>query len=50
MPKLPPPLYLDEDVSVVAAAILVARGFVAVTVRDSQQLGRTDFSTFRKCP
>lgn len=42
MPSPLPPLYLDEDVSVVVAAILVARGFVAVTVRDSQQLGRTD--------
>lgn len=42
MPKLPPPLYLDEDVSIVVAAILVARGFLAVIVRDSKQLGRTD--------
>jgi predicted nuclease of predicted toxin-antitoxin system len=37
-----PPLYLDEDVSVVVAAILQARGFGVVTARDSGQLGRSD--------
>ena len=42
MPSPAPSLYLDEDVSVVAAAILRARGFVAVTARDTGQLGRTD--------
>ena len=42
MPSPPPSLYLDEDVSVVVAAILAARGFPAVTVRDSKQLGRPD--------
>jgi len=42
MSSPPPPLYLDEDVSVVVAAILAARGLMAVTVRDSKQLGRTD--------
>ena len=33
---------MDEDVSVVVAAILAARGFIPVTVRDRKQLGRTD--------
>ena len=42
MSSPPPPLYLDEDVSVVVAAILAARGFMAATVRDSKQLGRSD--------
>ncbi|TKS58700.1 MAG: hypothetical protein EWM72_02821 [Nitrospira sp.] len=42
MAKLPPPLYLDEDVSAVVGAILVARGYAAVTVRDTKQLGRSD--------
>ena len=42
MPKGPAPLYLDEDVSVVVAAILRARGFDAVTTRDVGQLGRSD--------
>jgi hypothetical protein len=39
----PPSLYLDEDVSVVVAAILRARGFEATTARDIGQLGRSDF-------
>ncbi len=37
-----PPLYLDEDVSVVVAAILRARGFRAITARAAGRLGRTD--------
>jgi hypothetical protein len=37
-----PPLYLYEDVSVVVAAILQARGFDVVTARDSGQLDRSD--------
>ena len=35
-------VYLDEDVSVVLAAILRARGFNTLTVRDAKQLGRSD--------
>ena len=35
-------LYLDEDVSVVLGAILSARGFNVLTVRDAKQLGQTD--------
>lgn len=42
MASPPPALYLDEEVSVVVAAILAARGFTAVTVRDRQRLGRSD--------
>ena len=42
MPSSAPSLYFDEDVSVVAAAILRARGFVAITARDTGQLGQTD--------
>ena len=42
MPSPPPSLYFDEDVSVVAAAILRARGYVAVTARDTGQLGQID--------
>ncbi len=42
MPKTPAPLYLDEDVSVVVAAILKARGFEVLTARESGQLGRSD--------
>ena len=37
-----PPLYLDEDVSVIVAAILQGRGFDVVTARDSGQLGCSD--------
>ncbi len=43
MANPPPPIYLDEDVSVVVAAILRARGFEATTARDIRQLGRSDF-------
>lgn len=43
MSSPPPPLYLDEDVSVVVAAILAARGFTVVTVRDRQRFGHSDF-------
>ena len=42
MPESPPALYLDEDVSVVVAAILRARGFDVATARDAVQLGRSD--------
>lgn len=43
MPDVPASLYLDEDVSVVVAAILRARGFDVKTAREAEQLGRTDF-------
>lgn len=42
MPRPPARLYLDEDVSVVVAAILQARGFDIVTARDTGQLGWSD--------
>lgn len=42
MSDTPVPLYLDEDVSVVVAAISGARGFEVTTTRDSGQLGRSD--------
>ena len=42
MPSNPAPVYLDEDVSVVVAAVLRARGFVVITARDAGQLGRSD--------
>ncbi len=42
MPNRPPPLHCDEDVSVVLAAMLRARGFTVTTARDSGQLGRSD--------
>ena len=42
MPDVPAPVYLDEDVSVVVAGILRARGFDAMTTRDAGQLGRSD--------
>jgi hypothetical protein len=42
VPNTPPALYLDEDVSVVVAAILRARGFEVATARDAVQLGRSD--------
>lgn len=35
-------LYLDEDVSVVVAAMLRARGFVAATTLETGSLGNTD--------
>lgn len=43
MSDVPASLYLDEDVSVVVAAILRARGFAVETAREAEQLGRTDF-------
>ncbi len=42
MPNPPPSVYLDEDVSVVVAAILKARGFDPITTRDAGQLGQPD--------
>jgi hypothetical protein len=42
MPDPPAPLYLDEDVSVLVATILQARGLDAVTTRDVGKLGRMD--------
>lgn len=42
MPDNAASLYLDEDVSVVVAAILTARGFVVTTARDRKQLSRSD--------
>jgi Domain of unknown function (DUF5615) len=42
MPDRLPPLHCDEDVSVVLAAMLRARGFTVTTARDSRQLGRSD--------
>jgi predicted nuclease of predicted toxin-antitoxin system len=35
-------LYLDEDVNVLVAALLNARGFDALTVRDAGQLQTSD--------
>jgi predicted nuclease of predicted toxin-antitoxin system len=35
-------LYLDEDVSVLVAELLRARGFTAVTARDAGQLEKSD--------
>lgn len=42
MTRLFAEVYLDEDVSVLVASLLVARGFKAVTTRDGGQLGRSD--------
>jgi uncharacterized protein with PIN domain len=42
MPSRPAALYCDEDVSVVLAAMLRARGFPVTTARDAGHLGRTD--------
>jgi hypothetical protein len=42
MPSDPAGLYCDEDVSVVLAAMLRARGFRVTTTRDAGYLGRTD--------
>jgi len=42
MPEAVGSLVLDEDVSIVVAAILRARGFDALTVRDAGQLGLSD--------
>lgn len=35
-------LYLDEDVDVLVADLLRARGFTAVTTREANQLGKDD--------
>jgi hypothetical protein len=35
-------LYLDEDVSVLVAKLLRAKGFVVTTARDARQLGHGD--------
>ena len=35
-------LYLDEDVSVLVASLLRARGFVAVTTLEAGRLGQSD--------
>lgn len=40
--KLFAELYLDEDVSVLVAVLLQARGFDAITARDANMLGRDD--------
>ena len=42
MLKAPARVYLDEDISVVVAAILKARGFDILTARDAEQLGLSD--------
>jgi predicted nuclease of predicted toxin-antitoxin system len=42
MPEAVGSLVLDEDVSIVVAAILRARGFDALTARDAGRLGRSD--------
>lgn len=39
-------LYLDEDVNVLIAELLKARGFDAITTRDSGQLKATDAEQF----
>jgi predicted nuclease of predicted toxin-antitoxin system len=35
-------LYLDEDVNVLVADLIKARGFQAITVREAGQLGKSD--------
>lgn len=35
-------LYLDEDVSVLLSELLRGRGFIAVTTRDAEMLGKSD--------
>jgi len=42
MPSRPAALYCDEDVSVVLAAMLRARGFPVTTARDAGYLGHVD--------
>ncbi|WIG60187.1 MAG: hypothetical protein OJF49_002935 [Ktedonobacterales bacterium] len=37
-------LYLDEDVDVLVAELLKARGFAVVTTREAGQLGQSDVS------
>jgi hypothetical protein len=46
--KLFASLYLDEDVSVLIADILRARGFDVTTVRDENMLGRKDAEQLEK--
>jgi predicted nuclease of predicted toxin-antitoxin system len=40
-------LYLDEDVSVLVADLLRARGFVATTTREAGRLGSSDVEQLR---
>ncbi|MBI2849933.1 MAG: DUF5615 family PIN-like protein [Chloroflexi bacterium] len=42
MSRLFAEVYLDEDVSVLVAALLRSRGFRSVTTRDAGQLGQSD--------
>ncbi|MCZ6801922.1 MAG: DUF5615 family PIN-like protein [Nitrospirae bacterium] len=44
MPNIPTALYLDEDVSVVLAAILRAKWFDLLTARDADHLGQSDLA------
>lgn len=46
--KLIATLYLDEDVSVLLAALLRGRGIDVSTARDEQMLGRPDPEQLRK--
>ena len=46
--KLFASLYLDEDVSVLVADILRARGFDVITARDEKMLGRKDSEQLEK--
>jgi predicted nuclease of predicted toxin-antitoxin system len=39
-------LYLDEDVNVLVADLLRARGFDVITARDAEQLSITDVAQF----
>lgn len=40
-------LYLDEDVSVLLSELLRGRGFIAVTTRDAEMLGKSDREQLR---
>ena len=46
--KLFASLYLDEDVSILVADILRARGFDVITARDEKMLGRNDSEQLEK--
>ena len=46
MSKLFIELYLDEDVDVLVAELLVRRGYSAVTARDTGKLGKEDMVLF----
>ena len=46
--KLFASLYLDEDVSILVADILRARGFDVITTRDEKMLGRDDAEQLEK--